>query len=266
MAHYAIGDIHGCYKEFLQMKNYIEAADSQAVFFLMGDIVDRGPNVMDMLLWAMENVTKDGKYRMVLGNHEFEIIDWFNYHYSPWLQLKKFNYSMPETHYDFSAVMRENNWLDTGHLERIMRFFEERPYFINLEVDGKLKYTARIAHAWYPDKKHLPVCEDEDYVWSRLHISENFEDLESKKAVLIHGHTPTQSDECIKYGSRPSYIWFKKSSINIDCGCCYKQFQGRLAALRLEDFTEYYCDGNSVTVASEPLFPERTKLEKSLMA
>lgn len=265
MAHYVIGDIHGCYKEFLQMKKYIENEDDKAVFILLGDIVDRGPNVMDMLLWAMENVTQDGKYRMVLGNHEFEIIDWFNYHYLPWLHLKKYNYAMPETHYDFSTVMKENNRLDMEHLEEIIRFFENRPYFINLEVDGKFKYPARIAHAWYPDKKYCPVCEDEDYVWSRLHIREDFTDLESERAILIHGHTPTQNDQCVKYGSRPSYIWFKKNSINIDCGCCYKQFQGRLAAICLEDFSEYYCDGKHVTVEKEPLFPERTRLEKMLM-
>lgn len=266
MAHYAIGDIHGCFKEFMQMKTYIENEDSQAVFFLVGDIVDRGPNVLDMLTWAMENVTSDGKYQMVLGNHEFELIDWFHYHYTPWLILENMNYVMPETHYDFSTVMRKNNMLNNETLEKIIQFFEERPYYINYNVDGELKYTARIAHAWYPDRKYLPQCCDEEFVWSRLHVCEEFEDLESENAILIHGHTPTQSNECMREGSRQSYIWFKKNSINIDCGCCYKDYEGRLAALRLEDFTEYYCDGETVTAVRKPRFPERKKMEKRFKA
>lgn len=265
MAHYAVGDIHGCFNDFINLKNQIEDSDPDAVFFLLGDIIDRGPNVIEMLLWAMDNITIDGKYQMVLGNHELEVIDWYQYHYIPWLEVSIPKYTMPRTYYDFSDVMEENDLLDKEHLDGTIKFFKERPLYINLKVEGALNYHARIAHAWYPDKNYLKTCDEEDYVWSRLHINKEFEDLEYKNAVLIHGHTPTQDQECVKYGAPAGLIWFKKRSINLDCGCCYKTFKGKLGAVCLENLTEYYSSNGKVTVITESGSQGRKKLIQDLI-
>jgi len=45
--------------------------------FLVGDIVSRGTEDAQMLAWAYENVTLDGKYQMVLGNHDDTFIEPF---------------------------------------------------------------------------------------------------------------------------------------------------------------------------------------------
>lgn len=263
MSHYVVGDVHGCYDDFISLIEYIENNDSTASFILLGDIIDRGPNVMKMLLWAMDNVTVDGKYQMVLGNHELEVIDWYHYHFLPWFNLTNTKYIMPSTYYDFSGVMGENRWLDINHLEPVITFFEERPLFINLDIKGELCFPVHIAHAWYPDRNCLPDLADEEYVWSRLHITKEFEDLERENAILIHGHTPTLSPDCIQNGAIPRKIWFKKKSINLDCGCCYKDFHGRLAALKLEDFTEYYCENGKIFIGKEKT-PQRIELEDFL--
>ena len=78
MGTYIVGDLHGCYSEWMQLKNKIESQDKDATFILVGDIIDRGTETYQLVKWAMENITPDGKYQMVIGNHEKEKIDWIN--------------------------------------------------------------------------------------------------------------------------------------------------------------------------------------------
>ncbi len=66
--HYVIGDVHGCYEDFLLLKEKIEKRDPEATIILTGDFFDRGPEVWEMLGWAMENIRPGGKYQSVLGN------------------------------------------------------------------------------------------------------------------------------------------------------------------------------------------------------
>ena len=70
MGTYVVGDIHGCFGSWIKLKNKIEKQDSVARFILIGDIVDRGPEVCKMITWARKHITTDGKYQMILGNHE----------------------------------------------------------------------------------------------------------------------------------------------------------------------------------------------------
>ncbi len=77
MGTWVIGDVHGCYDEFIEMVNKVEKMDKSPTFILIGDIEDRGPKSREMMDWAVENVTEDGKFQMVLGNHEDNIITSF---------------------------------------------------------------------------------------------------------------------------------------------------------------------------------------------
>lgn len=49
--HYVIGDVHGCYEDFLLLKEKIEKRDPEATIILTGDFFDRGPEVWEMLGW-----------------------------------------------------------------------------------------------------------------------------------------------------------------------------------------------------------------------
>ena len=40
--HYVIGDVHGCYEDFLLLKEKIEKRDPEATIILTGDFLDRG--------------------------------------------------------------------------------------------------------------------------------------------------------------------------------------------------------------------------------
>ena len=68
---YCMSDIHGHYDKYLEMLRKIDFKDSDTLFVL-GDVVDRGPSSMEILLDMMcrPNVIP------ILGNHEYEKINW----------------------------------------------------------------------------------------------------------------------------------------------------------------------------------------------
>ena len=71
MGTYAIGDIHGCYAQFGQLMNLIEFKPGKDTLWLVGDLINRGPQSLEMLRWAMEH---DDCVQMVLGNHELHLL------------------------------------------------------------------------------------------------------------------------------------------------------------------------------------------------
>jgi len=77
MSTYVIGDIHGCYSQFIELKDRIERKDINSIFILIGDVVARGQEDEKMLAWIYENISLDGKYQMVLGNHDDNFIEIF---------------------------------------------------------------------------------------------------------------------------------------------------------------------------------------------
>jgi len=65
MSTYVIGDIHGCYTQFTELRERIEKKDPDATFILVGDIVSRGPEEERMLAWVYENITEGRVYRNI---------------------------------------------------------------------------------------------------------------------------------------------------------------------------------------------------------
>ena len=60
-----IGDIHGCYLEFLQLLKKINYHKTKHRLILLGDLINRGPDSFKVLKWAREH-----KIETIMGNHE----------------------------------------------------------------------------------------------------------------------------------------------------------------------------------------------------
>lgn len=71
MARYAIGDIQGCFRELTLLLEKISFNPSKDTLYLVGDIINRGPQSLEVLEWIY-------KYQdsiiCVLGNHELYLI------------------------------------------------------------------------------------------------------------------------------------------------------------------------------------------------
>lgn len=267
MGTYVVGDIHGCYDEWIELKNRIEEQDSEAVFILVGDIVDRGSKVMEMIEWAMENIKGNGKYQMICGNHELEKIWWFE----DFLQYCE-RYSMKDSVKDYSLYSSDgydfqstlvNNSISLEQVQEIIRFFAELPFFKELYIDtgkkrGKQHYV--IVHAYLPKdcinkdgsvKKRALMypknCIDADriarvkqkqsqMVWERNYYGYSW----PNSTIVLHGHTPTISDDIFAVRAEKGRICYQKKDINLDCGLVFGREHSNLAAIRLEDLQEFY--------------------------
>lgn len=71
MATYAIGDIQGCYAPLRRLLRRIRFDPAADRLWLVGDLVNRGPQSRDVLHWATDH---GDRVRMVLGNHDLHLI------------------------------------------------------------------------------------------------------------------------------------------------------------------------------------------------
>jgi bis(5'-nucleosyl)-tetraphosphatase (symmetrical) len=71
MATFAIGDLQGCYREFRELLDLIHFDPAQDKLWLVGDIVNRGPDSLSVLRFVKE--LKESLI-MVLGNHDLHLL------------------------------------------------------------------------------------------------------------------------------------------------------------------------------------------------
>ena len=227
-----IGDVHGCHDELVELLErlgyeigatspgipslvsgpaYAHPEGRKAVF--LGDLVDRGPRILDTLRLVATMVT-GGSALFVPGNHDMKL-------------LKKLRGKNVQVTHGLANTLAEIDALPEEHRGR---FCNELADFLDGLVshyvldDGKLV----VAHAGMKqemqgrgsakvrdfalygettgetDEFGLPVR----YDWAREYRGE---------AMVVYGHTPVPEPE-----------WLNRT-INIDTGCV---FGGRLTALR----------------------------------
>jgi len=71
VATYAIGDIQGCYRQLLKLLKKLEFNPQRDRLILLGDLVNRGPQSLEVIRYAMQN---EASIDIVLGNHELHLL------------------------------------------------------------------------------------------------------------------------------------------------------------------------------------------------
>ncbi len=259
MGTYVIGDIHGCYEEFIALVEKIEKQDPTAYFILVGDIIDRGPDTIKMLRWAMDYCNKpDGEFELILGNHEYEKISLLERYFSfredgLANSMEEFCKKRQDDFYHFGSTLADEHISDE-EIKQYYRFFQSLPVYKELDVtiQGKRQHFI-IVHGglridfvnqdetfkkstltkkglFYEARKDGHNTIDK-IVWDRRSVT-------LRRTIIIHGHTPTCDDPNID-----GRIEFGRKKVNVDGGCVYRSKEypnANLAALRLEDLEEFY--------------------------
>lgn len=71
MAHYAIGDLQGCYAELTHLLNQIAFNHGTDTLWLVGDIVNRGTQSLACLQFCLQH---ESSVQIVLGNHDLHLL------------------------------------------------------------------------------------------------------------------------------------------------------------------------------------------------
>lgn len=257
MGVYCISDVHGCFDKFQNMLQLINFQDSDQLYIL-GDIIDRGPQSAEMLWYATEEAPANVHF--LLGNHEDMLLagNYYNrdeiycrYH-DPWA----WNGGL-----DTVTQIREFNKYYSGWEKRIIDWVDSLPLYFDIEVNNKrfiLVHAALQSKPDFPDDqawegKHflinidgMPCPQDtQAMLWNRKSwLNDNFE----WPCDIITGHTPImyafvgmfkevgiEAQQNEDFGILHFGPGLRKHII--DCGV---NKSGKLACLRLDDMKEFY--------------------------
>jgi bis(5'-nucleosyl)-tetraphosphatase (symmetrical) len=74
MSTYCIGDIQGCYEPLMRLLALIKFDPAKDQIWLVGDLVNRGPDSLKVLRWAKNLVNA----KIVLGNHDLHLLTFYH--------------------------------------------------------------------------------------------------------------------------------------------------------------------------------------------
>jgi protein phosphatase len=246
-----IGDIHGCCTELQELLNllgyhvvetrtelslnggpiYAHPENRKCIF--LGDLVDRGPRILDTLRLVHNMVTAEVAF-CVVGNHDHKLLRQLKGH------RVQITHGLAETLAEIEALPDE---IRPGFQQDLQQFLETLPHHYILdqghlvvahaglakELHGKTSDRTR-SFALYgettgqKDEYGLPIRGD----WPARY---------NGQAKIIYGHTPI-----------PEPAW-RNRTLNIDTGCV---FGGRLTALR-------YPEEQLISVRAQELYYRSAK-------
>lgn len=255
MSTYVVGDIHGHYDEWIELKTTIENKDSNARFILVGDIIDRGPKTLNMVQWVIKNITATGKYQMIMGNHEEEKIKWWNNHFLPMARQYQFEgrevnlYIVSPDRFEFSTnYIRANK--SYKEMYTAIKWFSTLPYYKDIIINNR---RFIIVHANLP---YAAIDENDNIIKHKL-LSANAKDFmlwnrdvdnieKIPNSLIIHGHNATVFPDSFNSKdftpNKLGKVYVQSHKINIDCGLVYRNNfgYGNLAAICLDTLEIIY--------------------------
>ena len=227
MAHYVMGDIHGEADRFRAMLKKIQFSEDD-ILILLGDVIDRGPDGIALLLEIMEmpNVI------ILLGNHEYMMLQYLSPS-ATGTEIRRWNRNGNAP--TLAAYLKQKAKVQ----QRIISYLRGLPTHLEMEINGKWFY---LVHGFPGENVH-------DEVWHRPEI----DTMNPKPGCqVIIGHIKVLSmikpeEARIRYAieledkGEHLRILHTPGFVNIDCGCGYGMPIKALACIRLEDMVEYYC-------------------------
>lgn len=214
---YVVSDIHNDADGFKELLRQI-GFTSEDILIINGDVFDRGEKPVELYF----EILKYPNIYMIQGNHDVWVAREI---------LGKYAGEKVGQYISYNTVSILEQRLTPVDMINLANWIKEKPYYINLTLDGK-KY--QIAHA----QTYLTP----ERLWDKSKIymgDDHYEDFirgleEHDEFISVVGHTATEDKR----------IWVSESgkTIRIDCGAGYQCYNcsGNLGAIRLNDMEEFY--------------------------
>lgn len=191
---YAIGDVHGC---SLLLDRLIETiladgatAPDRRIIVYLGDFVDRGPDSKGVIERLLAPPPAGFEVQHVRGNHDQSLLDFLEepstYHLwqSYGAEQTLMSYGVwPPPFDDPVAIGKARDEFAKALPADHLQFFRRLPLFIRI---GNYYFAHAGARPGVPLGRQMP----EDLMWIRDEFLKSNYDF---GAVIVHGHTPTNS-------------------------------------------------------------------------
>lgn len=255
MSTYVMSDIHGHYRSFMGLLDTLALTSDDQVYIL-GDVIDRGPNVAALLVACVKLSEEYPNFHFLLGNHEHMAYQYLQ-------QSKNFTDDAEKAHWiekvsgseqTIEAIdALDDDWVQ----EKLIGWFDELIYYDIADVAGQ-KWM--LVHAGFDPARFNTdkTTRFDDVIVEGGFGAQSLHDMiwirekwiyDNREAPLptVHGHTPTDffasdvdaleaavGESC--YLSRGGILYYK-NKIDIDCGAGAGLGVG---CLRLDDFQEFH--------------------------
>ena len=232
MPTYVMSDIHGEYGKYCRMLEKI-ALSEEDTLYILGDVVDRGPQPMEILLDMMK---RDNVYP-IFGNHDFLALD----------VLKKLDAGITEENAGSCLegdVLREfSDWVADGgkttlegynklndeQKRDVLDYLADFAMYEAAEVGDRVFILVHAGLGNFRLGKKISEYTVKELIMDRGDPDRRY--FEDESIYVVTGHTPTLLI------SGKAEIYRSCNNICIDCGAC---MGGRLACICLDTMEEYY--------------------------
>lgn len=229
-----MSDIHGCYREYQKALEKIAFSDADCLYIL-GDIVDRGPQVAELL----EDIMGRKNVRLLAGNHEYIGLRVLG------MLCKKGGLAAPLDVMSGDELKACLLWMEDGGnrtlsqlrrggdraFRRAASFLAELPLYEEVSAGGREFLLVHAGLEPFQPGKPLEDYGPTELLFHRADYSRPY----FSDRLTISGHTPTFFTD----RERGGYILRRNNHIAIDCGCVYGY---RLGVYCLETGEDFYVE------------------------
>lgn len=185
---FIVGDIHGCFKEWMLLLEKAGYQKNHHRMILVGDLINKGPDSFQVLKWAYDN-----KIETIIGNHEYKFI-----------QSIEQNLTLSTCFQDLKTKMGSKLEMWIQYIKSFPSFIEEEDFIVvhggivpeEHPRDSKLENIINMRYWNTKEKKISPSGQP----WYEYYKEEK---------LVIYGHWAKQG------------LLKRKHSIGLDTGCVY---------------------------------------------
>lgn len=190
---YAVGDVHGCFRELraLEAKIVADAATlpGRKLIVMLGDYIDRGPDSARVLDHLIAPPPAGFERICLIGNHEAQALDYLDGKLSleRWLATGARSALFS---YDIDAEHLAELYGSAGKLDEYIRANIPRDHIRFMRSLPIMAYSERFLFVHAGIRPGVPLLDQKDD--DLLYIREEF--FEASRRLdrwVVHGHTPT---------------------------------------------------------------------------
>lgn len=223
---YVMSDIHGTCDKYVTMLDKIGGIKDGDRVYILGDVIDRGPDG-DVILLSMMN---DPRIIPIIGNHESLALPIMKAISGgkPFKEIEQTRAYQVWAAMGGKATATAFRSRSRGTQQRIIDYIESFRVYEELVIADKRFHLSHTLPEYDPCRGVHDVTLPE-FLWGEPDYGVCYD----PEVTFITGHTPTALIDPASAGS----VWRGNGHIAIDCGAA---FGGRLACICLETMEEYY--------------------------